>query len=76
MQQEELAFLRAPEGSSAIGIIKRCANDPGSHRLLDFFGVDCALDASGDLVVFEANASMLVHDQNANFSYKGPFVQH
>ena len=38
-------------------------------------GIDCGLDASGDLVVFEVNASMLVHDQNADFPCKGTFVR-
>ena len=42
---------------------------------LDYFGIDCALDAAGRLVVFEVNASMLVHDQNQRFPYKTPFVQ-
>jgi len=41
---------------------------------LDYFGIDCGLDASGNLVVFEVNASMLVHDQNKDFPYKTPFV--
>ena len=29
----------------------------------------------GNLVVFEVNASMLVHDQNVEFPYKAPFVR-
>jgi len=41
---------------------------------LVFFGIDCGLDGSGNLVVFEANASMLVHDKNEEFPYKAPFV--
>jgi glutathione synthase/RimK-type ligase-like ATP-grasp enzyme len=41
---------------------------------LEYFGVDCGLDRSGNLVVFEANASMLVHGQNEGFPYKDPFV--
>ncbi len=74
MQQEELAFLSGPatvfsdRNYQALRTIR--------DRIgLDFFGIDCALDASGDLVVFEVNASMLVHDQNADFPYKGPFVR-
>ena len=39
---------------------------------LDYFGIDCGLDASGNLVVFEVNASMLVHDRNDRFPYKNP----
>jgi glutathione synthase/RimK-type ligase-like ATP-grasp enzyme len=42
---------------------------------LDYFGIDCGLDADGQLVVFEVNASMLVHDDNAEFRYKEPFVR-
>jgi len=41
---------------------------------LDYFGVDCGLDRGGNLVVFEANASMLVHEDNHEFPYKAPFV--
>jgi len=42
---------------------------------LDYFGIDCALDSCGDLLVFEVNASMLVHDDNAEFPYKDPHVR-
>jgi tetratricopeptide (TPR) repeat protein len=74
MQQEELAFLAGP------GTVFSDRNYQALRTIrdrigLDFFGIDCALDASGDLVVFEVNASMLVHDQNASFPYKGPFVR-
>ncbi len=75
MQQEELAFLsKSKHRSSATGI-HRALQTIRERIGLDFFGIDCALDAAGDLVVFEANASMLVHDQNADFPYKGPFVR-
>ena len=74
MQQEEEAFLGDP-GS---------VFNPGHYQMLreiqqriglDYFGIDCGLDRSGDLVVFEVNASMLVHGQNDDFPYKTPFVQ-
>jgi glutathione synthase/RimK-type ligase-like ATP-grasp enzyme len=42
---------------------------------LDYFGIDCGLDAAGNLIVFEVNASMLVHDDNADYPYKDPFVR-
>ena len=42
---------------------------------LDYFGIDCSIDTSGDLLVFEVNASMLVHDDNAQFPYKDPAVR-
>ena len=74
MQQEEEAFLGDP-GS---------VFNPGHYQMLreiqqriglDYFGIDCGLDRSGDLVVFEVNASMLVHGQNDDFPYKTPFVR-
>jgi tetratricopeptide (TPR) repeat protein len=74
MQHEEAAFLADPTAVfnsahyQALGVIRERIE-------LDYFGVDCGLDSEGDLVVFEANASMLVHDENANFSYKDPFVR-
>ena len=39
---------------------------------LDFFGIDCGIDRDGRLVMFEVNASMLVHanDPEAVFAYK------
>jgi tetratricopeptide (TPR) repeat protein len=42
---------------------------------LDYGGVDCGLDRDGRIVVFEANASMLVHDEKNNvFAYKNKFI--
>jgi hypothetical protein len=73
MQQEEQAFLNAPT----------TVFNPAHYQLmrqireridLDYFGIDCALDRSGNLVVFEVNASMLVHEHNEEFPYKNPFV--
>ena len=74
MQQEELAFLTNPGTFFSVANLR--ALQTIRERIgLDFFGIDCALDTSGDLVVFEVNASMLVHDQNADFPYKDPFVR-
>jgi hypothetical protein len=40
---------------------------------LDYGGIDCGIDHEGRIVVFEANASMLVHDEkNEVFAYKNP----
>jgi hypothetical protein len=73
MQQEEESFLNNPAALF----------NPGHYRILreirqriglEYFGIDCGLDRSGNLVVFEVNASMLVHDQNQDFPYKTPFV--
>lgn len=42
---------------------------------LDYGGIDCGVDRDGRIVVFEANASMLVHDEkNETFAYKNPYV--
>ena len=73
MQDEEEQFLRAPEqifGPShyqALRVIRDCI-------ALDYFGIDCGLDTNGHLVVFEVNASMLVHDQNPEFPYKDRYI--
>ena len=74
MKQEEEAFLNNPAsvfGSSHYRVLREISERIG----LDYFGIDCGLDASENLVVFEVNASMLVHDQNQEFPYKMPFVQ-
>jgi tetratricopeptide (TPR) repeat protein len=74
MQREEAAFLNDPADVFT----------PGHYQLLreiqqrvglEYFGIDCGLDRSGDLVVFEVNASMLVHAHNEQFPYKDPFVR-
>ena len=74
MQREEAAFLNDPA----------LVFNPHHYRALreiqqriglDYFGIDCGLDRDGNLVVFEVNASMLVHDDNAEFSYKDPAVR-
>jgi tetratricopeptide (TPR) repeat protein len=73
MQREEEAFLGDPAGvfnPSHYLILREIRRRIG----LDYFGIDCGLDVCGNLVVFEANASMLVHEQNEDFPYKAPFV--
>jgi tetratricopeptide (TPR) repeat protein len=74
MRQEEAAFLANP-----VAVFK-----PSHYQALrvvrerfglDYFGIDCGLDPDGNLVVFEVNASMLVHDDNVEFPYKDPFVR-
>jgi tetratricopeptide (TPR) repeat protein len=74
MQQEEAAFLANPAA------VFNAAHDRALHLVrerigLDYFGIDCGLDLDGNLIVFEVNASMLVHDDNADFPYKDPFVR-
>ncbi len=74
MQQEEQAFLNDP--ATVFGADQYRALREIRRRIgLDYFGIDCGLDRSGHLVVFEVNASMLVHDQNQEFPYKAPFVR-
>ncbi|MGA2287342.1 tetratricopeptide repeat protein [Bradyrhizobium sp.] len=73
MQQEEEAFLHNPGtvfNSDHYRVLREIQRRIG----LDYFGIDCGLDRSGNLVVFEVNASMLVHGQNEQFPYKAPFV--
>ena len=73
MQREEEAFLDDPAAVFSAGNYQALRTI--RERIgLDYFGIDCGLDASGNLVVFEVNASMLVHDRNDRFPYKNPFV--
>ncbi|MDR3468979.1 MAG: tetratricopeptide repeat protein [Xanthobacteraceae bacterium] len=74
MQQEEAAFLANPGAvfnASHFEALRTVRDRIG----LDYFGIDCGLDRNGSLIVFEVNASMLVHDDNAAFPYKAPFVR-
>ena len=42
---------------------------------LDYGGIDLSFDQEGNIVVFEANATMLVHDEKAaDFRYKNPYI--
>jgi glutathione synthase/RimK-type ligase-like ATP-grasp enzyme len=73
MRTEEQAFLANPEqvfgaaGMAALHTIRRQIG-------LDYCGIDCSLDAQGRVVVFEVNASMLIHSDNPGFEYKIPYV--
>jgi Flp pilus assembly protein TadD len=73
MQQEEEGFLNNP------ATVFNAGHYEGLREIqlrigLEYFGIDCGLDRSGNLVVFEVNASMLVHESNEEFPYKAPFV--
>jgi tetratricopeptide (TPR) repeat protein len=74
MQEEEEAFLERPEiafpppAFEALRAIRTKID-------LDYFGIDCAVDRDGNVVVFEVNASMLVHLRNEGFPYKDPAVR-
>ena len=73
MQQEEAGFLAKPAAVFDTGHY-RSLRAIRERVGLDYFGIDCGLDGSGNLVVFEVNASMLVHAHNEEFPYKAPFV--
>ncbi|MFC0692591.1 tetratricopeptide repeat protein [Paraburkholderia humisilvae] len=74
MQAEEQAFLEHP--TSVFGAVQYDAlRAIGDTIGLDYFGIDCGLDAQGAVVVFEVNACMLVHGDNAAFPYKTPSVE-
>ncbi len=75
MKQEEEAFLadwpsQFPEGAEdTLASLARRLD-------LDFGGVDCGLMPNGEIVLFEANAAMLVHldDDPETFAYKHRYV--
>jgi tetratricopeptide (TPR) repeat protein len=74
MRREEEAFLEdplrvfGPQGMATLELIRRQIG-------LDYFGIDCGLDQNGRVVVFEVNASMLIHLDNPGFEYKVPHVR-
>ena len=74
MQREEATFLANPGAVFTPAHFETLAAI-GARIGLDYFGIDCALDRDGGLVVFEVNASMLVHEDNAAFPYKDPHVR-
>jgi tetratricopeptide (TPR) repeat protein len=71
MRREEEAFLAdhthvfGPAQQAALAALRDAID-------LEFFGLDCAIDRDGALVLFEANATMLVHanDSRELFPYK------
>jgi tetratricopeptide (TPR) repeat protein len=74
MQAEERAFLDDPW--QVFGVTQRAAVQSIRDTIgLDYFGIDCALARDGAVVVFEVNASMLVHGNNQAFSYKTKAVE-
>jgi tetratricopeptide (TPR) repeat protein len=73
MQDEEAAFLNDPTLVFNEGHY-RALRTIQERIGLEYFGIDCSVDTNGELLVFEVNASMLVHDDNAEFPYKNPAV--
>jgi hypothetical protein len=74
LREEERAFLADPSRllSSWYEVMPRIAR----AIALDYFGVDATVLPDGRLLVFEADAAMLVHDEDAHdvFAYKRPYV--
>jgi glutathione synthase/RimK-type ligase-like ATP-grasp enzyme len=74
MRTEEERYL------ADIGSIFNVANQGALQAIaratgLDYGGIDCGLDRDGRIVVFEANASMLVHDEkDETFAYKNQYI--
>jgi tetratricopeptide (TPR) repeat protein len=74
--EEELAFLRDP--AAAIGGRTWSAVERIGRRLdLDYAGLDFAVTADGQVLVFEANATMLTRLEPADgpFAAKNPFIR-
>ena len=74
-QAEELRFLQAPQtflGERAW----RAIGEIGKRLDLDYAGVDFSILPDGRILVFEANATMLVHPEAevSEFAYKNPAV--
>jgi tetratricopeptide (TPR) repeat protein len=71
MQNEERIFLEEPSRVFSPGHYAAMA-EIRTRIGLDFLGIDCSLDHSGNLLLFEVNASVLIHNDNADFAYKSP----
>jgi tetratricopeptide (TPR) repeat protein len=75
-QAEELRFLQAPE--DALGERAwRAIAQIGARLDLDYAGLDFSVLSDGRVLVFEANATMLVHPEaeDGEFAYKNPAVR-
>lgn len=73
---EERRFLDDPR--AALGDTALCALAAIGRQLdLDYGGVDFALTGDGRVVVFEANATMLVHREAADgpLAHKNPYIE-
>ena len=74
-RQEERRFLEAPEaaiGSRAMAALAEI----GARLDLDYAGIDFSCLPGGQVLVFEANATMLVHPEHeALFAYKNPAMR-
>lgn len=74
---EERRFLEAPQQALGAGAWA-ALRDIGERLDLDYCGVDFSLLPDGRVLVFEANATMLVHLENPAdpvLGFKNPYVQ-
>jgi hypothetical protein len=60
MREEEARFLAAP-GEVFPGVPGAALREIAAAVPLDYFGIDCAIAHDGRLLLFEADAAMLVH---------------
>jgi glutathione synthase/RimK-type ligase-like ATP-grasp enzyme len=73
MRAEEERFLRLPQ--AAIASWDTVFGEIAAAVGLEYFGVDCALDRDGNLLVFECGPSMLVQCRDEEpFAYKHAYV--
>jgi hypothetical protein len=73
---EEQRFLANP--AQALGMSGMEALKTVGRRIgLDYFGIDLSVLPDGRLLIFEANATMLVHTENFHpqLKFKNPYVQ-
>lgn len=74
--EEERRFLEAP--AKVLGPARMAAIEAIGQRLdLDYAGVDFSILPDGRLLLFEANATMWVHEESADgvLSFKNPYVR-
>jgi tetratricopeptide (TPR) repeat protein len=74
-KREEEAFL-ADYAAALPDAVAETVRAVARRVDLDFAGMDCGIDANGRVVLFEVNASMLVHldDPREDFPYKHAYV--
>lgn len=75
MKREEEAFLTDYRGVFP-GALAEAVREAARRLDLDYGGMDCGITQDGRVLVFEANASMLVHlnDSREDFAYKHAHV--
>ena len=75
MRDEEAAFLEDPRGAFDTARFSTLVKI-GKAVGLEYFGIDCGIDRDGNVLVFEADAAMLVHtsDPVDLYPYKQKYV--